>query len=757
MAKHLEKFAKPFRESRIPFVLTEVITDGDGTMVDLVCRFANAPAAALLGAAPQTLKGRRFTGLYPPERLAELSPLQAVAFSGSCASLTFQSATGTTLQITCYQVMYGVVACVLEARDTPASETPSLPPDAFPCAACVLELSRRGLRCLSFNQHLCLLTGWSQRELYDRFSRDFSALIHPEDWPGLLQSLLDTSVGDLPVCQELRLSRRDEQPVWVSFRARRGTAGTFCALMLEIQPSRQHQEQLALRQSQLDSARAQLSTLLHTLPGAFLLVRCPPEAPPEVVAVSDRLAELLEYPAPVLVKQFSTDPFFCIPAEQREELEASLVRCQVMGLPFRQLCPVRTGSGRLLQLVLEGVWHPAEQGTPELYLTCGDRTEEKRTESELRLRTQLCDLLLDRSQIISLDYLPSEDVAHVETYDGGGHRSTRRIEGYLSYLEDAPVIHPDDRQRLIRALRRACAHPGTGALEYRGNYDGRGWHWYRVSLVSLFDARGDVYGLLGKAEDISDRKAAALRFQALANQYKTVPPGTLVFVRLDLTAGRILDAQGENGHLMGVVFANSAEASLRHIQRIIPDRAQRAEFARRFTPTALLESFARGQSHHCLEHRLTLNTGDIWVRTMLELAENPDNRHIELFCTVLDADNRRREDAILSALARRDYAALLTVDIPDGTCRVYGPSGLFPAGASFDAVAARQLRTLPPTPERATLRRLLRLDAILSRLRESPVYRLSCPPREAGSPPGQVCCSFLDEDRKTLLITLEYR
>ena len=61
---------------------------------------------------------------------------------------------------------------------------------------------------------------------------------------------------------------------------------------------------------------------------------------------------------------------------------------------------------------------------------------------------------------------------------------------------------------MIDALRRASAHPGTGSLEYRGNYDGRGWRWYRVSLVSLFDTRGDVYGLLGKAEDISERKAA---------------------------------------------------------------------------------------------------------------------------------------------------------------------------------------------------------------------------------------------------------
>ena len=47
MAKCLDKFSKPFRDSRIPFMLAEVITNGEGEMVDLVCQFTNGAAAAL--------------------------------------------------------------------------------------------------------------------------------------------------------------------------------------------------------------------------------------------------------------------------------------------------------------------------------------------------------------------------------------------------------------------------------------------------------------------------------------------------------------------------------------------------------------------------------------------------------------------------------------------------------------------------------------------------------------------------------------
>ena len=370
MAKHLEKFTKPFQESRIPFLLTEVITDGEGNMVDLVCRFANAPAAALLGDTPQALRGRRFTRVYPPERLETLAPLAAVAFSGSCASFACQTAAGTALQVVCYQVMYGVAGCLLEAREGPVADTPALPPDAFPCAACVLELSRRGLRCLSFNQHLGALTGWGQRQLYDRFARDFSALICPEDWPELLQALLDADREKLPLRQEVRLSCRDGSEVWVDFRARRSTEpGVFCVLLPEIQPARQHHEQMKYQQSLLEETRRALEGLLHTLPGAFLLARRGPDGPTEVTAVSDRLAQLLELEVPELTEQLRSDPLGFIPPQYREELQSALIRSRVTLLPLRQLCPVRTGSGKLLQLSLEGVWQPVGQEEWALYLT----------------------------------------------------------------------------------------------------------------------------------------------------------------------------------------------------------------------------------------------------------------------------------------------------------------------------------------------------------------------------------------------------
>ena len=116
MAKHLAKFTQPFRDSPITFALAELLTNGSGEMVDLVCRFLNPAAAALLGLSPEEVQGRRLSQLGPERALEQLAPMQAVAFSGSSASFPYVTAGGQTLTVTCYQVMYGTVADVYKRQ-----------------------------------------------------------------------------------------------------------------------------------------------------------------------------------------------------------------------------------------------------------------------------------------------------------------------------------------------------------------------------------------------------------------------------------------------------------------------------------------------------------------------------------------------------------------------------------------------------------------------------------------------------------------
>ena len=749
MAKHLDKFTKPFRQSRIPFLLADVITDGSGTMVDLACRFINPSAAALLGTTAEELKNKRFSRVLPGRFLSAFAPLQSVAFTGGAVSFSCGSADGSELSVTAYHVLYGTAACILDLQgDASRAETTA---GELPVAMAVLELGRGGLRCLSFNQRLCAISGWSRRELLDRFSNDFSALVYGEDWPALLQELLDAVREERPIDHEFRILRQDGRPMWVGLRAERLTAdrGTTVlqAMLLDIDALRQTQLHLAEAQSQLKSSSGQLAALFETLPCGCAVLRLHADKSLEVLLASRKLAALLDYSPSELLRRLRSDPAGRIYPADREALSAAALSAQVNRKPMRHTCRLRARGGRVIWAMLEAAWQPQKDGSFLLYVVCSDVTAEKETEDALRLQKELCDLLLDRSHILSFDYDPATGIARLETYDQAGHRSTRLIEAYLDELEAAPNIHPEDRSRLVTALRRASARPGTGTLEYRADYNGLGWRWYRMSLVSLFDLRGDVYSLLGKAEDISDRRAAAAHFKELTLRHKKAARSALAAARLDLSENRILDTRGSGRHIMQVLLSNSAEACLRHIRDNIPDPQQQKAFFSRFSHAALAEAFHKGQTRHELEHRFTLEGGvSIWVRSTAEVAEDPESRRIEVFFQTVDIDAQHHRDALLDALAARDYEFVLSVETSSGLCRMYGATPL-PSGTTYRALAARHIRRQPSGPQRSALRRSIRLETILAALEHQSLYEVEIEHQ-------LMRCSWLDKTNRMLLITL---
>lgn len=294
VAKHLDKFTQPFRDSPIPFALAEILTNGSGEMVDLVCRFLNPAAAALLGLSPEEVQGRRLSQLGPERALEQLAPMQAVAFSGSSASFPYVTAGGQTLTVTCYQVMYGTVACLLDPRSGAGAQSGALP-ELLPGAD--LELNREGLRCLACSRQLCQLTQWSRRALLDRGGRAFSALVAPADWPALLQELLDAAREKRGVDHDFRLLRRDGGAVWVNLRAEilstRQGATVFRGVFLDIDRLRREGQDLQAALSRRETALRDAETLLDRMPVGLCLLRRRPDGGVELLRANQVLSRLL--------------------------------------------------------------------------------------------------------------------------------------------------------------------------------------------------------------------------------------------------------------------------------------------------------------------------------------------------------------------------------------------------------------------------------------------------------------------------------
>lgn len=740
MARHLDKFAKPFRDSRIPFLLLEVLTDGQGAMVDLVCRFANGAAAALLDLTTGELQGKRLTRNFPTQSLNDLQPLAEVAFSGSSVSFSVTTMLGRTLDITVYQPMYGMAACILEPHDAAPATAAST--ESLPCPAAVVELSRAGVRCLSLNRNLCALAGQPRRLLLESTAGDFSALVVPADWPPLLQDLLDAARDRRSVERELRLHSCGGSR-WVDLRAvflsSREGVSTFCVLLLDIDRHHRDTARLEAQVQALELARSERDRLLDLLPGGHCLFHLADGAPPVPLLVTQGLAKLLGYPLSELKRRLAADLLWRVPAADREPLTTAALQARQAGVPLLHTCRMRPKTGAPLLVSLEAVWQPQREGGWLLYAVCTDVTAAQQAARELKARSRLCETLLDRSRLFLLDYDCTRDILRIQRYDADGRRAAWTEEHYAASLGDSAAIHPNDRKKLSAAFRRT-AYPSAEPLEYRADYNGLGWRWYRLTLLAPLE-QADGARLLGKAEDITARKAAEQRFHRLRDRQKKLVPPVLASARLDLSTDRILDAKGASGHLVRVLFGNTADACLRHLRNNIPSVAQQVRFDALFRRDTLLEAFRQGRTYFELEHRFTSGDGGTpWVRTTLELAEDPETLHAAAFCFVQDLSASCRKDGLLEALAARDYELILTVEAATGLCR--SPAAP-PSGGEHtwrETVTARLDRDakLPDLTEVTTA-----LDA-------APVYDWPL----SGASAALLRWSWLDKEAGTLLLTL---
>lgn len=742
MAKRLDSFTQAFDHSKIPFLLSEVITDGQGEMVDLLCRYINGAAAALVNLPPEALTGKRFSRLFPAERLGNLGPLQTVAFSGSAASFPYTTVMGHTLSITCYQPAYGLAACVLDPWGHVGQDAAERMESLLPGAAAVLELSREGLRCLSFSQQMCRLTGRDRSELLERYARDLSALVAPGQWQDLLQALRDAARDGTPVDHDVCLMHPDGSERWVNLRAQvlstRGATASFFSVLLDVDEHYRSREQLRHTQASLSRTREELQSLLDNLPGGYCLLRREGETLTPL-HMSQGLAGLLGYSREELQKRMAADPLFSLAPEEREEVAAQGVRCRLSGQTLRRICRALRKGGGSVWLSVEVVWKPRGDNCALIYAVCTDITREREASEELRFQSQLCGLLLEHSRTLRFDYDPQSDTARMEFLGSGGRRSAHTVPDYLTVLPQAERIHPDDRRRLAAAVRRMSIRPGAQTVEYRGNYDGTGWRWYRISWDSLLDSQGNVRRLAGKAEDVTRQRAERERLRDLTARYRAESRSALAAARLDLTADRILDVRSSKSALLRTALCgNTAAELLQSLRDALPDEEQRTLFTARCTRAALLEANALGVSHFRQEH--LLNTGGaapMWVETTAELAEDPETGRVEAFFHFRSTDDSHRREAAFAALTA-GYELVASVE-QSGQCRLLGGTTDLPAAFSYRTLSARYL-DFP------------RLETVLSTLETGLPCRMLCAPKEGEQ---QILeWTWLDRQRGLLLLTV---
>ena len=147
-----------------------------------------------------------------------------------------------------------------------------------------------------------------------------------------------------------------------------------------------------------------------------------------------------------------------------------------------------------------------------------DVTEQVEMERTLAKQRELSKILIDESDLLIFDYDIQTSTMSYSVKGENGARIERRITNYLDYLPRSEVVHPDDNRLYQEILGNAAKAGCNEKVEYRADYFGKGYAWYRAYTVSLSDENGKVYRLIGRAINIEEEKSEVNRLEEKAER-----------------------------------------------------------------------------------------------------------------------------------------------------------------------------------------------------------------------------------------------
>ncbi len=126
---------------------------------------------------------------------------------------------------------------------------------------------------------------------------------------------------------------------------------------------------------------------------------------------------------------------------------------------------------------------------------------------EERRRLERYRLLGEVAGTVTFDYDPMADTLVYTAYPADGMRVESSVRGYLKNLTACRRISPESHEVCRTNMQRACSAPTTGSFEYRADFFGEGYRWYRVRYVSAADPGRGVYRVVGRADEIEKEMA----------------------------------------------------------------------------------------------------------------------------------------------------------------------------------------------------------------------------------------------------------
>ncbi|MEG0780941.1 MAG: hypothetical protein RR426_10085, partial [Oscillospiraceae bacterium] len=352
---------------------------------------------------------------------------------------------------------------------------------------------------------------------------------------------------------------------------------------------------------------------------------------------------------------------------------------------------------------------------------------EKRAEQQLLYRDQLAQILLADSDTLTFDYYTGTDCIQVNYVGSAGGRANRTIPRFRKFVLRAPMVHPDNRILLLQMTD--AARPMEGRLEFRGDFSGHGYRWYRLTYASLPDENSRVVRIVGKAVDITESRKAQSRYWEELDFTRALGAGLVSSCRVNLTTERIEYSRGEGRKLP----ADTPICDARFLQdagQVLVDSGALEIYGEKFCPSQLLAGYERGVTEQEMEYRARMADGSIrWLHLRVKLLKKPDTPEIVAFYNTWDIHEKHVAQEVIDSVVSLDYDYLMYIRESDHSYALFpnkktGRHDDSVAG-SYDEECRHRLATIIHPDDRRQMEQKLALDEVSRQLERSDSYSVT--------------------------------
>lgn len=169
-------------------------------------------------------------------------------------------------------------------------------------------------------------------------------------------------------------------------------------------------------------------------------------------------------------------------------------------------------DGQPFIMRVQGRAIPLSDGVLRAYVVLTDITDEVRERRRQSWQTERYRILSELTHAISFDYDSESDTVLLYIDRTGKGMEPQVIPNYLETLTDtrAGVVHPDSMETVRAMFERVREGTTNEIIEYRADYYGTGYQWYRTNLFVAHD-EGGSWHLVGLIENIQTERELRLR------------------------------------------------------------------------------------------------------------------------------------------------------------------------------------------------------------------------------------------------------